>query len=403
MKVVQINCVYGQGSTGHIVRDLHHFLLEQGEESLVFYGRGPKTRDAGTRKLVPAWYARANNLRSRLWGNLYGGCWLSTGRLLALLKRERPDLVHLQCINGYFVNQYWLLSWLKSQGIPVVLTLHAEFPFTGTCAHALDCQQWRRGCEACPRWRRETKSLLRCDTKGAFGKMRRAFSGFEGRLTVVSVSGWLKQRAAESLILGEMCHKIIYNGVNTGIFRYMPEKRTDRNRIVFHATPMFFDDPDHGKGGWYVLELAKRMKGLPVRFYVAGKYKIRGAVPPNVTLLGEITRMQDMAQWYNRADVTLLTSRAETFSMVCAESLCCGTPVAGFQAGGPEEISLPEYSQFVEPGNLKELEAAVRRWLDYEGNRESLSRKAQETYKNQKMLQAYHQLYQELLYEHTHR
>ena len=35
MKVCQINCVYGSGSTGKIVRDIHLTLKDQGIESLV--------------------------------------------------------------------------------------------------------------------------------------------------------------------------------------------------------------------------------------------------------------------------------------------------------------------------------------------------------------------------------
>ncbi len=34
--------------------------------------------------------------------------------------------------------------------------------------------------------------------------------------------------------------------------------------------------------------------------------------------------------------------------MVTAESLCCGTPVVGFTAGGPESIAIDAFSNFVE-------------------------------------------------------
>ena len=41
--------------------------------------------------------------------------------------------------------------------------------------------------------------------------------------------------------------------------------------------------------------------------------------------------------------------------MIVAESLCCGTPVVGFKAGGPEQIALPEYSRFCEYGGMDTL------------------------------------------------
>lgn len=42
MKVLQINCVYGKGSTGYIVQSLHKEYLKRGAESVVLYGRGEK-------------------------------------------------------------------------------------------------------------------------------------------------------------------------------------------------------------------------------------------------------------------------------------------------------------------------------------------------------------------------
>lgn len=67
-----------------------------------------------------------------------------------------------------------------------------------------------------------------------------------------------------------------------------------------------------------------------------------------------------LAAWYSAADAALLTSHRETFSLVTAESLCCGTPVVGFRAGGPESIAPPSCCKFVEYGDLDALEPALR-------------------------------------------
>ena len=42
MKVLQINSVYGVGSTGKITQALHTALLADGADSIVLYGRGPE-------------------------------------------------------------------------------------------------------------------------------------------------------------------------------------------------------------------------------------------------------------------------------------------------------------------------------------------------------------------------
>lgn len=383
MKVFQVNCVYGHGSTGVLVQALHRYLQSQGHESLACYGRGAALEEDGLFRTGPEWYGKGNALLSRITGIPYGGCWTATQGLLRLLDREQPDVVHLHCVNGNFVNVYRLVSRLKERGVPTVVTLHAEFLFTGNCAHALDCEGWKTGCEGCQR--------LSYDTARSYRRMAAAFRGFGDRLTVVSPSPWLRSRAEEAPILREGRHCTIFNGVDPSVFTYGPVPKRGEEKIVFHATAMFRDDPEHLKGGWYVLELARRMKR--VRFLVAGKYRIHGEIPENVTLLGEIQDRQALAELYATADLTLLTSRRETFSMVCAESLCCGTPVVGFEAGGPERIALPVYSRFVPWGDMDGLQKAVEAELESHRDRAALSRQAGEVYALEAMLRAYERIY----------
>lgn len=393
MKIIQINCVYGHGSTGTLVRSIHRHLQKSGMESLVICGR-KGNREPGVRKLCPEWYAKANHLLSALRGIPYGGCLLSTWALIRRIQKERPDKVHLQCINGYFVNQYRLLTWLKKKKIPTILTLHAEFSYTANCAHAYDCEKWKIGCGNCPRWRYAPHSLFFDRTARSYRRMDKALQGFEGNLTVVSVSSWLGNRAAQSPLLAQMDHRVILNGVDTEYFFCRPE--ISREKILLHVTACFSDDPAHPKGGYHLLALARRMHGSGFRFLVAGKYKITGEIPENVTLLGEIREPEQLSQLYCRSAATVLTSRAESFSLVCAESLCCGTPVAGFRAGAPEEIALPEFSRFVPWGNTADLAEAVKELVDNPNtDHTEISRLAQQRYAQEEMLQQYLQLYQE--------
>lgn len=396
-KVMQVNCVYGKGSTGKIVEELHHGLLDCGVESLVCYGRGKQVREAGVWKVSTELYSKANHLLSRFSGQMYGGCRWSTWRLIRRIRREKPDLVHLHCINGYFVNLYDLVRWLKTRGVKTVLTLHAEFPYTANCGYGLDCEKWRTGCGKCPRLRQETESVFLDGTARSFARMQRAFAGFEKDLKVAAVSPWGKRRSEASVILGAMDHCLVGNGVDPEIFSYQEIPRS-KEKVILHVTACFSDEPGHLKGGAYVLELAKRMKN--VRFLVAGRCALRGPVPENVTLLGNVEDQRLLARYYSRADVTLLTSRAETFSMPCAESLCCGTPVVGFRAGGPESIALEDYSEFVEPGNLDALENAVGRWLmNDELCKPTVSEAARQRYAAGNMTQRYLTLYRGMLDE----
>lgn len=395
MRVLQINNVYGRLSTGKIVADLHHAYTELGLESYVCYARGPIVHEEGVIKFSWDTYAKANKLRGRLTGILYGGCYWATLRLITRIKNMQPDVVHLQCINDDSVNIYLLLDYLKKHQIPTVVTLHAEFLHTGTCGHAYQCNKWKTGCFDCEQ--HQSMHMLLDNTKHAWEKMQQAFAGFnENRIMITSVSPWLESRAAESAILGQYQHCTVMNGMDTEIF-YRRDTASlrrhlgigeDRKIGLFVTSDL--DSP--AKGGEYLIQLAEQMPDYT--FIVLGTPGNKENIPANILRLGRIYDQDVVAQYYSMADLTLILSKAETFSMPVAESLCCGTPVAGFKAGGPESISMGEYSFFVEHGCVDELKTAMARIIEADLDREMISKAARKRYSKEEMARLFVQIYQ---------
>lgn len=139
-------------------------------------------------------------------------------------------------------------------------------------------------------------------------------------------------------------------------------------------------------------------------FIVASTYSDIDKLPSNVLFWGRTNGQKELAELYNRADVTVLTSRRETFSMVTAESLCCGTPIVGFKAGGPESIAIPTYSEFVDQGDLDALCRVVEKFLNIEFNAIAISRKAHTIYAKEVMTAEFIEVYNKLMdkgYEDT--
>lgn len=400
MKILQVNSVYGFGSTGKITADIHRELLHRGIESIVCYGRRDNTSDVGVYRICSDFYSHVQKFSARATGFMNGGCWLSTHRLIKIIEKEKPNVVHLQCINEAFVNIYELVAWLKKHHYKTVLTLHAEFMYTGGCSHAFDCDQWstHEGCghSKCPRYRSDMHSWFFDRTSTMWKRMKQAFEGFEN-LTVVSVSPWLKKRAERAPIFTGMKHCVVYNGLNTDVFHLYKESKLRNDLdllnkpVIFHVTPAFSMDQNHIKGGYYVFEVAKCMPNA--HFVIAGSYPGNLEVPGNVHMLGEVNNQQLLAQYYSMANITLLTSKKETFSMVCAESLCCGTPVVGFKAGAPELISLGNYSKFVEHGNVKFLVGAIDNMLLSNHSKEQISYDAAKYYSTKGMVDRYEEIY----------
>ncbi len=388
MKILQVNNVYGEKSTGKLTRQLHEGLLARGHESLVVFGRGTAKPEQNVIRLCSEGYGKVNALLSRVTGMPYGGCHFSTARLKKIIRREQPDIVHLQCINGNFVNIYRLIRWLNCRQIRTVVSLHAEFMYTANCGHAFGCNQWKQGCSRCPDPKKANHSWFFDRTGRSWRRMQAAFSGFGENCILCPVSPWTAERAAQGDILKGLRSMTVLNGVDD-TFHYEPAPKQDQ---ILHVTAQFSTDPDHPKGGFYLLELARRLP--QIRFLVAGNAQTGEDLPENVTLLGQVRDQKNLAQLYRSSKLSVVLSRRETFSMPCAESLCCGTGVAGFKAGAPEQISLPQYSQFVEFGDMDALEQAVRQGLAAQADSAQIADDARQAYSTEAMVQGFLEVYQ---------
>jgi glycosyltransferase involved in cell wall biosynthesis len=85
----------------------------------------------------------------------------------------------------------------------------------------------------------------------------------------------------------------------------------------------------------------------------------------------------DLAAAYASADIFLFPSTTETLGMAMIEGLASGLPVVAARAGAAHEVvSEGENGLLYEPGGGEELVAAVRRILDNNALRASLSRRA---------------------------
>lgn len=392
MKILQVNNYYGERSTGKLAADLHKGLLAAGHSSLVVYGRGRTSDEPGAIRLCPEWYAKLCSMAVRLTGATHGGCLLSTAKLIRLIRREKPDIVHLQCINEHFVNIYRLVAWLNRSGIQTVLTLHAEFMYTANCGHAFDCDQWKHGCQRCPRRYRATKSWFLDRTAHNWKKMHRAMAGFEKNCIVTAVSPWTAERAAQGDILKNMLIRTVLNGINTDVIHRVEHASLCPGKAIVNVTHNFTVDEENMKGGKYVVELARRMPD--VTFFVIGRHGEVPQLPENIRLLGFVSDQQKMAEYYSAADLLVMVSQRETFSMPCAESLCCGTPVVGFKAGAPEQIAMEDYSTFVEYADVDGLEKALRQWLSAQPDRQKIAQEAEKIYSVNAMIHGFLEVYQ---------
>ena len=145
-----------------------------------------------------------------------------------------------------------------------------------------------------------------------------------------------------------------------------------------------------------MVEIAKKLPNVQFIIVSSVSHNIEN-LPSNVYHWGRTETQEELAQLYSAADVTLLTSKRETFSMVTAESLCCGTPLVGFNAGGPESIAIKEFSRFVDYGAIDILLRALEEMLQSPYGKENISSKSKKVYSKEAMGEHYLQIYKRLL------
>lgn len=404
MKILHINCS-DKGSTGKIISEIYSVGKNQGYNSILCNPKRKQDSLDGKMKMFKTSFAKEQAVYKRLcyvYGYQYGFAPISTSRIIHIIEHEKPDVVHIHSINCYMVNIYKLFTYLAKHDYPTVITNHAEFFYTGNCSHAKECTGYLKECGSCSNRFEATRSIFRDTSHQAWVMMRNSIQRFK-HLSVVSVSPWVLNRSEQSPIMRGKKQSVILNGVNTNVFHlYSTVQSNTDKRIILFVTANFNENDYAEKGGGYIVDLAKRFSGEDVEFWVIGKFHETTMLPDNVTMIGRIDDQEKLAHYYNMANLTLVVSRRETFSMPVAESLCCGTPVVGFEAGGPESIAEEQYSEFVPYGDTKLLEKIIRgKWLSFKNEitQHEISKSSVKKYDSNRMANEYLAVYKELLDE----
>ena len=328
MKVLLINTVYGRGSTGRIVADLGKLLEEQGHSYMVAYGRGDHHDDPHCYRIGNDGdrYLHAGLSRITDRAGFYSKS--ATRKLLDFIRDYAPDVIHLHNLHGYYLNIEVLFEFLATEYHGrVIWTLHDCWALTGHCVFFTyaACDKWKTECEHCAQKGEYPKSAALDQARRNYVQKKQLFTGV-GNLEIVTVSNWLKDIVCESF-LRDCKVQCIYNGIDT--MRFHPVENSVKAELDIENHPMILmvsDGWDKRKGYDTILEIAKAAPP-EWRFVMIGltEAQIR-QLPENIIGFEQIWNQDKLIEYYSAADVFLNPSREETFGLVTAEAIACGTP-----------------------------------------------------------------------------
>lgn len=398
MRVLYINSVCGRGSTGKITYNLYTEVRAHGGEAAVCYGRGKRIREEeNILKFAYDWETALHAALTRVTG--LTGCYsfLSTRRLLRFIDNFKPDIIHLHEPHAYFVNLKPLFEYIRAHNIPLVYTFHCEFAYTGKCGFSFECERWQSGCGACPRLRDYPRTEC-LDFTARMWREKRALLTWQ-RMLICTPSAWLAERVHRSFLGNEYDVRVVPNGIDTTLFRPRDFERlrarhalTDE-RVVLAVAPYMMAER---KGGRDVLRLAESMRDERVKFILIGVDDLTEKFPPNVIAMGRTENQQELAEYYSMADVFVICSAVENLPTTCIEAVCCGTPVAGFAAGGAAETAPPPVGRFTALGDIAALRESVMGFLAEPPAPEEFI-PLRDKYSEKSMFEQYSSIYSEIL------
>lgn len=396
MKVVQINAVYKNLSTGRTCFELDNFLANEGCDSITIYGecKGNYDKAIFVGNIISE---KAHALLSRLTGKIgYFSKW-QTKKIINILKKGRPDVVLLCNLHANFVDIPKLLRYLAQEDIVTVIILHDCFFYTGQCCHYASngCDKWRTECSNC----KFNKSAWLFDrTKKMFDDKRELFGNIKN-LAVVGVSDWITNEAKQSPILGgAKVIRRIYNGIDLEVFRKLEGKPKEGSaysgkKIILGVASGWSDK----KGLEIFNELAERLDENETIVLVGniGKEKLNRKIV-NIPATENVEKLVEI---YNAADVFVQASKEETFGKVVAESLACGTPVVTNGSTANPELVNKDCGIVVNDFAVENVYAAIKEVLNRgkSAYSESCIKFAKDNFDNGKNYNEYLALFKEML------
>ena len=340
MKIMHINAVYGVGSTGIIVEDLHNLALSKGIESHVVYSTSPISAE----KIINGYKVdsfiskKVHAVLCRIGGKQGYFSHNETRKLIKHIDKVKPDIIHLHNLHSNYINVNMLCEYIADNNISTVITLHDCWFFTGGCFYYenANCTKWLDGCGNCPKRYLEIPAYIKdCSTKILAD--RRKYVGNIKDLTAVGVSNWIADEARKSF-LGKKNVCTIYNGIDTDWFVNTPsdfrEKYGLQDKFVILGAANKWLKPENSETLNYVTENLPEDCALVIIGCIKDD---KEKLPKSVVALDYITDRDELRKIYSACDVFANCTREDTLSLINIEPQLCGTPSVTYDNTGVRE------------------------------------------------------------------
>lgn len=360
MRVLQINAVYGHGSTGVIVKDIYNLCEVENIDCFVVSPDSNVMSCKNGYKIGNTFDRKLHALLCRISGKQAYFSYFPTQKLLKYIEKIQPDIVHLHNLHSNYIQMNVLLKFLAKNRISVIVTMHDCWFYTGGCFHytTSKCSKWQHSCGKCPRQYKDNPAYL-FDCSSKILNDRKQYFDLIEDLTVTGVSSWITSEARKSVLSR---HNIltIRNGVDTTLFRpcnssLKRDLNIEDKFVILGPASKWLLDINRG----FLLEFCKKLQTDEV-LLLYGATEEYNDLPANVRTYGFIHDREELVSLYSGADVFANVSYEDSFSLINIESQACGTPIVTFASTGMMDTIDNQCGFAVAPGDADEMYAKIQ-------------------------------------------
>lgn len=360
MKVVQIN-TFSYKAAGNIMMNLHNAMINEGIESYVAWGRGRKAENKHEYYMNDDLGVKMHGLYTRITDKHGFASVSSTKKLLKWIDNINPDIIHLHCIHGYYINIELLFNYIKEKNIRVIWTQHDCWAFTGHCAYfdATGCEKWKNGCRNCKQLDTYPSSKIMDNSLWNWNMKKNLFSDLN--MTIVTPCHWLS-KVIKNSYLGNYQIRVIYNGIDTEIFKHtnslFKEKyHLEDKKIILGVASEWTER----KGLRDLLKLNEILDLDKYKIVIVGvTNKQKKKLKNNIIALNRTENIQELVDIYSASYIYFNPTYEDNFPTTNLEALACGTPVITYKTGGsPECIINKKNGAIVNKGDINNVKSLI--------------------------------------------
>lgn len=363
MKILQINVTANKGSTGRIAEQIGSLIQKEGWKSIIAYGRDANESASTLYRIGNDIDVKIHGFYSLVFGRHGLASSNATKELVNFIKKESPDIIHLHNVHGYYVNYKLLFEAITELQAKVIWTLHDCWGFTGHCAYFSDinCNKWKVECGNCPKKGNYPKSLIFDNSKSLYNLKKKVFN--QTPLHIVTVSNWLKTLVDESFLRNHNT-RVIWNGVDSDVFNIrtkdlalLSKYNIENKKVLLAASTSWAKQ----KGYNDYIQLSALLPKDVVIVLIGLSDTLKKGLPSNIVAIDRTESVDELANWYNIADIVMNLSYLETFGLTSVEGFMCGKPTIVYNAtASPELIINPIMGKIIPPGDIHGVYESVK-------------------------------------------